>query len=371
MRTGPAASALLAALAALVALTAAASAAAAELALRRVATGDLGVLLVVDAMLDGRPMRWLVDTGATHTLVAPHLPATTAEPAETMPMRSAAGSQPATRVVLGDLQLGSAGWRGMSAWRVDLAPLLGPLATQVDGVLAVPALDGRRIVVDLVAGRIDLDAGEPAEAERATAVVLERVRGLPVVTVTVQGQPLKLLLDTGAAGGVVRLQRGLFARSALWLVPQLDLAGVTRRQVPLADLPGSALGRALPAEVAGSLGMAPLDGCRFTIDLRRDRFSVERCTNEALPGGFGMLWSASGGALALAQVWPGSPADRAGLRAGDRVLTLDGAPAPGDAAAADAALAGRPRVALELTRGTERLSATLERAYFLPTLPAR
>ena len=346
-------------------------AAAAETALRRVATGDIGVLLVVDAMLDGRPTRWLIDTGATHNLVAPRVPASPAEPAETMPMHSAAGSLPATRVVLGDLQLGGTARRGISAWRVDLAPVLGPLAADVDGVLALPALDGRRVVVDLIAGRVDFDAGEAPEGAGAAAVPVERVRGLPVLTLDIQGQPLKLLLDTGAAGGVVRLQRGFFSRPAVWRLPRLELAGVARLQVPLADLPGGALGRALPAEVAGSLGMAVLDGCRFALDLKRNLFSIERCSADALPGGFGMLWDKTEGALLISQVWPSSPAAMAGLRPGDRLLSIDGVQAPTEASAGYLALAGRPSVRLELMRGSERVGATLERSYFLPPLPSR
>ena len=369
MKTRALLSARLAAIAALCAV--AVPATAAEVVLHRVATGDIGVLLIVDALLDGRPTRWLIDSGATHNLVAPRVPASQAEPAETMPMHSSAGSLPATRVVLGDLQLGGAGRRGMNAWRVDLAPVLGPLAAEVDGVLGLPALDGHRVVIDLIAGRVDLDAGEPPDGGRDTAVAVERVRGLPVLTLDIQGQPLKLLLDTGAAGGVVRLQRGFFARPALWRVPQLDLAGVARLQVPLADLPGGALSRALPAEAAGSLGMAVLDGCRFAIDLKRNLFSIERCTAEALPGGFGMLWERSEGALVLSQVWPSSPAGKAGLRAGDRLLSIDGAPAPSGASAGYLALSGRPSVRLDLMRGAERVSATLERAYFLPPLPPR
>lgn len=286
-------------------------------------------------------------------------------------MHSASGSLPSTRVVLGDLKWGREGQRGMTAWRVDLAPVLGPLAAEVDGVLGLPALDGRRVLIDLIAGRGDLDAGEPAAGGTTTAAPLERVRGLPVLSVGIQGQPAKLLLNTGAAGGVVRLQRGLFARPALWRVPQLDLAGVARLQVPLADLPGSVLGRALPAEVAGSIGMAVLDGCRFVIDLKRNLFSIERCMADALPGGFGLLWETSNGALVLSQVWPSSPAAQAGLRSGDRLLSIDGAPAPSDASAGYLALSGRPSVRLELMRGAERIGATLERAYFLPPLPSR
>lgn len=42
-----------------------------DVSLHRVHTGDLGMLIAVDVVVGGARSRWLVDTGATHHLVAP------------------------------------------------------------------------------------------------------------------------------------------------------------------------------------------------------------------------------------------------------------------------------------------------------------
>ncbi len=353
--------------AAVLTVTAVLASRAAEIELQRLPTGDIGVLICLTGTLDGRPLRWLIDTGASQNLVALRVPAVPARPAETARVSSANGALEATRVTLGRMRVGDLVIDPQTVWQVDLSPVLGPLAAQVDGVLGMPFLEGRRIEIDLQRQRIDLDA---APLDGPDGVAIERARGLPVLTLDLQGRRQRLLLDTGAAGGIVRLRRSP-GDVGVWRAPLVQVAGLPRRQVPVADLPGTALGRALPADVQGSLGMAVLDGCRFTLDLARERFVLRQCASESLPGGFGLQWAAVDGRLVLARVWPGSPASRAGLIAGDRVIGLGGAPAPADAAAADALLAGAPRIAVEIERGAERVAATLERDYFLPLLPER
>lgn len=336
---------------------------AAEVELQRVATGDIGVLLTVKATWEGRPLRLLIDSGASHNLVMPGILAQSGASAETVRLHSATGTLIGRRISLPGLKIGAQTLDVQTAVQVDLTPLLGPLAGEVDGVLGIPSLDGRRIAVDLQRDRIDFDA-----APAAMGTPLQRVGRLPVLSVDMQGQRRPLLVDTGAAGGIVRLSRW-FGSAGLWLAPRVEVAGVERLQVPVADLPGTALGRALPNGIAGTLGMAVLDGCRFTLDLIDDRLFLHDCARHTLPGGFGLQWHEQRGALTLLHVWPGSPAQRAGLRADDRVITINGAPAPRDAPRADALLMAQDAVILDMERGGQAFKVALERSHFLPALP--
>jgi predicted aspartyl protease len=239
------------------ALATALQAVAGEAELRVLQTGDIGVLLSVEGRLGGQPVRWLVDSGSSHNLVNLSVPARDSTPAQQQVISSAAGRLLATRVDLGTLQLAGEDVEGQTALRLDLGPVLGPMARHVDGVLGLPFLQSRRLQVDLFRRTISFDA---AAAPAGGAVVVTRVLGLPVVEVELQGQRIQLLFDTGAAGAVVRLQRGLLARAGVWLAPRLVVAGTPRLQVPVADLPGTALSRALPDPVRGVLGMALLAG---------------------------------------------------------------------------------------------------------------
>ena len=189
---------------ALALLLAAAGARAEPVPLQLQRTGDIGVLLGVEGRLGDRRMRWLIDSGSSHNLVALSVPAAESMPAQQVRLASAAGRLTGTRVDLGPLHIGAKVFEGQSALRLDLGTVLGPLAQRVDGVLGMPFLQGRHIAVDLSGRTIDFDA---AAVAADAGMAIERVQGLPVLTVVLQGRPQRLLFDTGAAGGVVRLQR--------------------------------------------------------------------------------------------------------------------------------------------------------------------
>ncbi|HMP05410.1 MAG TPA: PDZ domain-containing protein, partial [Lacipirellulaceae bacterium] len=64
----------------------------------------------------------------------------------------------------------------------------------------------------------------------------------------------------------------------------------------------------------------------------------------------------SGVPLAVASVAPGSAAERAGLQAGDRLATIDGAPVAAELHLAAAVLRAEQSIALQIVRGEERLA---------------
>ncbi|MBZ0269982.1 PDZ domain-containing protein, partial [bacterium] len=81
--------------------------------------------------------------------------------------------------------------------------------------------------------------------------------------------------------------------------------------------------------------------------------------------GVGIGWRLLPEALEVATVLPGSPADRAGIRVGDRITERDGVPIA-EAAGCGQALRDRERAEFTVRRGPEEFRVTLTRDVLLP-----
>ena len=332
-------------------------------------TGDLGVLLTVDAQVAGRNGRWLIDTGSSQTLVSPRFAdALGLAAGESRSLASVAGVLQGAVVALPAVQAGRFTRERLTAVRVDVSPILGPLAPGIDGVLGTTFFTGAVLEVDMAAATWRLRVGNAADAgPAAPGEPLEVVRGVPVVGLTLDGRAGRYVLDTGSAGGVVRITAGR-APLRLGRALQAQLGGQLRAQVPVAQLGAASLGRALPAATNGFAGMALLDGCRFTIDFAAGRFAVHECLRPALPGGYGLDLAEDAGGLVIARVYDASPAAAAGLRAGDRVTQLGVGALPGSLPDAWVQMAAPDNLRIGIKRGNAALGQTLQRAYFLPPL---
>lgn len=355
-----------------------------ELPLRLLPTGDIGGLLAVDVTVDaasGRERgRWLIDTGSSRHLVSPafarrHGLAERGRVAADTAFGRVAGPQ----VELPELALGPLLMGGATALVLDLRPLAGTVADEVDGVLGAPLLDTVTLELDLVRWTVRVGGDALARCPDGwDSLALERRRGVPVLALSVDGGPTeRALLDTGNAAALVRIDGddapprtgvplpGLAA--VLARAGRVALGALERTDVPVAHLRAPALRSALPPDVAALAGVALLDGARVQIGLAQRRLCVEPGTRQVL-GGFGFTLDRQGDALVITAVLDDSPAHAAGLRAGDRVALWAGALPPLTVAHAWAAVRERETLALAIERAGGTRSMLLRRAHFLPRL---
>ncbi|MGD9835682.1 MAG: PDZ domain-containing protein, partial [Piscinibacter sp.] len=209
--------------------------------------------------------------------------------------------------------------------------------------------------------------------EALAPVALTRHRSLPVITLAT-GE--RYVLDSGNPAGLIRIEaeppepatQGLILAGELRLtvLPEAVLGPQRRSDVPVLRLTQPALHRALGDAARGLAGTAFLDGARWALDLAHERLCVEGGPF-ATPGGFGLVPERAGIGLRVQQVLPGSPADRAGIRAGEVIAQWAGLPASRPLAELWLALQGREELVLGIGEPVRAL--TLKRAIFAPAAP--
>lgn len=221
----------------------------------------------------------------------------------------------------------------------------------------IPVVLGRELFVHSVIG-LDFDRGEltlsPADGfvapAGATEVRMKRdgtlhflpisVDGLPPVDAAFdignggaislsleyhskQSQLAKLPYAVGLAGGV----GGLHETKRVTL-PTVEIGGFTFHDVP-ADLGSQPDG---PYKGGANVGIQMLRQFKLTMDLGHDRIWLQR---NGKPTAFpkdrsGLFTLLEGDHFNVLQVSPGSPADRAGIKQGDKLTAIDGTAAGPD-----------------------------------------
>lgn len=230
------------------------------LPLERAAGGDTPVLPFQAA---GGPVRLLLDSGASSTMVTPALARRLGLASQPLPAAAAAlaggggdCALPAPRrTTLPALRLAGLRLEGLEALLLPIAAL----PPGVDGVLGVPTLRRLPVWVDPHSHRLAL--GPPALAAAAAAgppalqLPLRLHRGVPLLELRGETGPIPALADSGAEG--LFLSPALAARLApLGAAQPLRLVGVCGEQ-PVSRRPFAGLG--LPGEPPASLER-PLEG---------------------------------------------------------------------------------------------------------------
>ncbi len=355
----------------------------APMTLERIALGELGGWITLQVSVGGEAGRWLLDTGASRNLVSPALARRLGlTAASSVQAQTPLGAVQGGEVDLPALNAGGLPRSGQRALVVDPAVLLGAAADGIDGVLGVPWLSGLRAELDLRGWTVTWHAGDPVVSDcpqGLTPVPLTRLRGLPVIELAVGGAAQRYVLDTGNPAGLIRIEAapadagtpGLELPGGLRLtvLAQAVLGPQVRSQVPVLRLSSAALKRSFGDAAQGLAGLAFLDGARWSLDLEHDRLCVE-AGRFATPGGFGLVPEHAGEALRVAAVLPGSPAARAGLRAGDTLVRWAGLPASRPLPELWRATLEREEISLDvLDAGGATRTLTLRRAIFAPAAP--
>jgi len=360
-------------------------------------TGDIGLLPSIQLMLDGAATRWLVDSGATTSLVTPALAARLKLRRHFFAARvaTAGGVQTVDRYTLPALPL-FAGAADTTALAVDLAELFGPAGARVDGLLGAPWLREGATTFDFARVELRWSPVDAAPPPGATVLPLRWDGGLPVVRLAIGARTAEdFLFDTGNAGAlVVFAHRAQTLLASAGLLPEtaarelggtvrayharidrLSAPGVAWRDVPSALESGTTARRGGHFDrLSGSLGVALFEAGAVTLDATGGRLVIELPglpDPPPLPGGFGMALSTpSGAGLAVSAVIDGSPAAAAGVAAADAVTAIDGSRTTGwTAVDAWQALAGRNAAEFELSRaGTVPRRIRLERQRFFTPL---
>ncbi len=222
--------------------------------------------------------------------------------------------------------------------------------------------------------RAEVIGGDPL-----TGLVLLKVPSLPF-------EPVSLTAGGGLRAGDWVAAIGRTASSGTWVTSGVVTAtggwtpgptgtvhaGMIATNTQLAD---EARGGALVDRDGNVVGILAVSGVATPVDMAAEVASqlVER--GWASHGSLGIRAAdAAAGGATVVEVTPGSSAERAGLRVGDRIVAIDGTRAA-DSAALVYGLRRRPagrRVLVRVVRGklTRVLSATLDDAPAAPTTPS-
>jgi predicted aspartyl protease len=153
------------------------------------------------------PFRFVVDTGANRTVIAPHLAARLAIEARGAPQQlvhGVTGAEAAPIVRIQEVRVGRFARR-----ELDLPVLSNRLHAGVDGTLGADHLQDGRLVIDFEKDRIELSSAGLLPRQRHVIIPAQlRLGQLPLVSARIGPVPVRAVIDTGAerslANGALR-----------------------------------------------------------------------------------------------------------------------------------------------------------------------
>jgi len=291
----------------------------------------------------GDPRPFLLDSGASSSVLnADRLAELGLTASGSLSADVEGGTVEASHVANASLHVGATTLPPREVAALSLAGVEAGLGRKLYGIIGGEWFARHRVTIDTVRAQVTLDAPVP----RATPVAISIEDGTPIVVAWVANVEGRFQLDTG--GGIMTIYAP-FLTAHPELVPA-NIVQVTSG----AMLPGqlrSGIGRAASLRIGEVVLDAPIvnfsqaaSGDRVGVDagligsdvLRRFTVTFDYASRRAwlVPNArfserfefamSGTSFYAEGEEIRVRSVIAGGPADEAGLRAGDRVLAVDG-----------------------------------------------
>ena len=300
----------------------------------------------------------LLDSGAGMTVLDEAfakklgLESSGALPAQGVGGTTTAGLVQGVTLELGDLKLGP-----MTAVTLDLSQIAGRMGRDLPVILGKEVFHALVVDMDYPNARIRfLDPENYAyDGQGHRLEVMPADDGHKLVKLAVEGLPeASYMLDTGQGGALTMFRKytddnrllearrqtevlgggvGGMIKAKMARLRTVDIAGYRLTDVPAAFQRQDVGGAFDTARLAGNLGAGILNRFRVTFDYSRDCLWLEpgAAFGQPLPQDrLGLNPHPEGGALVVDHVCPGSPAEAAGWKAGDRITALDGQPVGAD-----------------------------------------
>lgn len=177
----------------------AAGAAIVEVDLSTMVRDSLCGQVLVTCLVHGQPMRMMLDTGATHTVLHDESAARLvgARWPDTSRMKFSGNSAQTPRIVVGSLQVGAVSAPEHPFLVVSLAAVRSMMAEPVDGILGMDVLGAMAFTFDLKQEKYYWGVPEGLVLQPLYGTRDEN--GRMMVRVHCEGRPLELLLDTGSS----------------------------------------------------------------------------------------------------------------------------------------------------------------------------
>lgn len=352
----------------------------------------VGTRIYIPAAVNGAETHVMLDSGAEATVLdKAYAESLGIKPTAIVDAVGTGGRDVAELASGVTIRVGAVELRDMTVAIMDLKPIAAALGRPLPVVLGKEVLNVLTVQLDFAGKTITFhDPARFQPAPGAVAVPVTNVSGLHAIPASIEGgkpvlmdfdlgngQPLLvfpthwkaqgMLADRPTSKGLSGAVGGMRTRNVA-TVKSLTLAGVTLRDIPavFGDEDNSAFN---VGHTAGNIGMPILGRFELTTDYARNRILLKP-RPDALAAPFpkdraGALTRFADGAFTIAFVAPGSPAEAAGLKAGQVITAANGKPAADLGVTGFTALrmaaAGQP-LALTLKDG-ETVTLTLKDYY--------
>jgi predicted aspartyl protease len=346
--------------------------------------------IYLQVRLNGRPFELLFDTGGVN-VVTPTVARELGLAAEGKLQARGVGEKSieASLTTVERMDVGSAFLEKQRFVVIPLESFSDVEGEPITGIVGYEIFKRFVVVTDYENSRVTLIEPDGfAYRGSGTRVEMKLNDRMPEVAGTIDGVPGQFTLDTGARNALTLTtpyveKNGLMSRyrpqvSAVtgwgvggpargWVVRAQSFAmGGVAVDAPIIELSQQKGGAFTDTYVAGNVGAGILKRFNIVWDYSRNQLFFEKNKNHAVRDVYdraGFWANVDKDAFVVVDVTKASPADQAGLKAGDRLVTVNGKRAVSEVSLPDLRLLKKAppgtNMILEVVRGTERLTVNI------------